>query len=128
MQDRRKRRIPQLRYTDTRFGEPFYGVTDDYFLNRFKAAGRPFYHPLGSIAALGDSGTGQYIEIGGEMLLAGVTSFQISSPDYLGYTDAYEIGLEQVWIADTMASVPEPTTMAMLVLGGIAGGRRRRVA
>lgn len=97
---------------------PEYAMFSDFF-----PEGHSDYNPLGGIGAPGDSGGGWY---NADDLLSGITS-AVNGDGYYDSTLGMDITYFNGWIDDVQASIPEPCTITLLLFGGIAVLRRRRV-
>ena len=93
-----------------------------YIRTRFDSPSHDDYLELGILGMEGDSGGGWFTEVNGEMLLAGITSFGIVGAHY-GYGDwtaaSYFPPVTQQWIAATMQSIPEPSSLMLASLAGV---------
>lgn len=111
---------------------------EDYFFSEFVDPSHPNYRELGSLVQPGDSGGGWFFDAGQGFELVGVTS-KIAFPDG---TDPNSYGnlsiansLDLAWIDSYLyptsggrspTSVPEPSTVGIVVIGGVILGWRRR--
>jgi hypothetical protein len=91
----------------------------------FDTARPAHYEHLGGAASPGDSGGSIYVDVAGQMQLAGVISFGVAGR--YESTGSLQTSLYNDWITDTMASVPEPMA-GIFVVGALAFLRRARRA
>jgi secreted trypsin-like serine protease len=111
------------------FGDPGEGLTTDYATVPFTDVG-PFFDALGGLATSGDSGGGMFVDSGGEYQLAGIMALNLGGFDYGGSTASMRVSLYNDWIDATIAEVPEPSALVLLLAAAAMlvwqAGRQRR--
>jgi hypothetical protein len=104
----------------------FGSVESQYWLSNFAYPGGSDLQPLEWGTAPGDSGCGWFADIDGRSQLVGVNDFMWRNYGAGGYSGAIRVSLYNDWIDTTMASVPEPGSIGILVIGAFGLLRRRR--
>ena len=103
-------------------------IEGNFIRARLTQPGFSDFRSLGALGTGGDSGGGWFVESGGDLLLAGISSFATSNIHYGGSTYATPIASNLDWINDTIASkiVPEPNIFLLALLGALGLTTRRR--